>query len=67
MTNKGWNIALLVLFTAVFSAFPAFASWNLWPSGKYRYDDASRYNAGGVSIEESSTASTSHGCPETWT
>lgn len=51
--RKGLVAAMsLVLFTAVFSAFPAFASWNLWPSGKYRYDDASRYNAGGVSIED---------------
>lgn len=52
--RKGLVAAMsLVLFTAVFSAFPAFASWNLWPSGKYRYDDASRYNAGGTSIGES--------------
>jgi len=51
--RKGLVAAMsLVLFTAVFSAFPAFASWNLWPSGKYRYDDASRYNAGGTSIDE---------------
>lgn len=51
--RKGLVAAMsLVLFTAVFSSFPAFASWSLGLTGKYKYDDASRYNVGSVSIEE---------------
>lgn len=44
-------ITSLVLFMVFFVSMPVFAAGSIGSIGKYRYDDASRYTAGGASLD----------------